>query len=91
MNKLLTCRLEENKAGTRLIVHEGEYILSANIRLVLESKGLFPKQGYIFKEANREYWDNLTEETKGFNSFLMTAYRVVEGPKSLEGKIVYDV
>ena len=91
MNKVFTCRLEENKAGTPLIVHENEYILSANIRLVLESKGLFPKRGYIYKESSRKYWENITQNTKGFSSHLKTVYRIVEGPAFLEGEIVYGL
>lgn len=91
MNQILTCRIEKNKVGTQLLIHSNEYYISSNIRLVLESKGLFPKRGFILKDSNREYWDNISEQTRGYNTYLTRAYRVVEGPRILEGKTVYGM
>ena len=85
------CSLRENKAEVQLIIHEGEWLLSQAVPLVLEFAGCYPKKGFVMKPESEVYWSNLAPTTPGYSSYLKNVYKVIAGPPALRGKLVYGL
>ena len=89
--RINVCSLQKNKKEVQLIIHEGEWLLSHSVPLVLEHVGSYPKKGFVMKPESEQYWENLSQYTTSYASFLKNVYKVIAGPPALRGKLVYGL